>query len=87
MMKFWFLAAAPLISGWLTVAQAQNWIESQSSKAGIETHERYRNKLDGDHYNDSSYAGNKSISALATQGNNLVLPVVLKLSFRIHAGM
>jgi hypothetical protein len=39
-MKFYFLAAAPLVFGWLTVIQAQNWVDSHSSKVGIETQER-----------------------------------------------
>jgi hypothetical protein len=64
-MKFYFLAAAPLVFGWLTVVHAQNWVDSHSPKVGIETQERYRSNLDGDSYNNSSYSGNVNLHSVS----------------------
>jgi hypothetical protein len=65
MTKFWFIAAAPLVSGWLTVVQAQNWVDSHPPKAVVETQERYRSNLDSDSYNNSSYSGNVNLHSVS----------------------
>jgi|RhiMetdeSRZDD1v2_1073273.scaffolds.fasta_scaffold291412_3 hypothetical protein len=57
MKKIAFLAIA-LIFGWLTVAQAQVWVDPYTRKDGTQVQGHYRSNPDGNPYNNWSYPGN-----------------------------
>jgi hypothetical protein len=51
MKKIAFLAIA-LIFGWLTVAQAQVWVDPYTRKDGTQVQGHYRSNPDGNPYNN-----------------------------------
>ena len=53
-----FLLAAALVFGWLSVAQAQTWVNPYTRKDGTHVDGHYRSSPDGNPYNNYSYPGN-----------------------------
>ena len=52
------LLVMALILGWLSVAQAQVWVDPYTSKDGTQVQGPYRSNPDGNPYNNYSYPGN-----------------------------
>ena len=52
------LLVMALILGWLSVAQAQVWVDPYNRKDGTQVQGHYRSNPDGNPYNNYSYPGN-----------------------------
>jgi opacity protein-like surface antigen len=52
------LLTTALIFGWLSIAQAQVWVDPYTRKDGTQVQEHYRSNPDGNRYNNYSYPGN-----------------------------
>jgi hypothetical protein len=52
------LLVIALIFGWLSVAQAQVWVDPYTRKDGTQVQGQYRSNPDGNPYNKWSYPGN-----------------------------
>ncbi len=54
------LLVMALILGWLSVAQAQVWVDPYNRKDGTQVQGHYRSNPDGNPYNNYSFPGNTS---------------------------
>lgn len=52
------LLVMALILGWLSVAQAQVWVDPYNRKDGTQVQGHYRSNPDGNPYNNYSFPGN-----------------------------
>ena len=52
------LLVVALIFGWLSVAQAQVWVDPYTGRDGTQVQGHYRSNPDGNPYNNYSYPGN-----------------------------
>ena len=52
------LLVIALIFGWLSIAQAQVWVDPYTRRDGTQVQGHYRSNPDGNPYNNYSYPGN-----------------------------
>lgn len=69
------LLVMALILGWLSVAQAQVWVDPYNRKDGTQVQGHYRSNPDGNPYNNYSFPGNTNpyTGKQATGGPNRYL--------------